>query len=52
MINEQWQTVNGYDKYQISNMGRVYSSYTGKYLHPTIDSDGYLVVGLYNNGIH
>ena len=50
---ESWHNIfiNGkYSGYSISSFGRVQSSYTGKYLKPGKDRDGYLHVNLYING--
>jgi hypothetical protein len=38
---EQWKRVKGYDKYEISDQGRVWSEYRGKLLKPTRERSGH-----------
>ena len=47
---ELWKSIVGFEDYRISSEGRVWSIKSNKYLSPTKDSDGYLIVGLFNNG--
>jgi hypothetical protein len=50
-MDEIWVTIKDFDKYQISNLGRIKSSYYNKVLKPAKDPHGYLHVSLYKNGI-
>ena len=48
---EEWKDIIGYEgRYRVSSFGKIYSSISNKLLNPTIDSDGYEVVGLFING--
>lgn len=50
-MNEIYKDIQGYEgKYQISNLGNVYSLITNKILKPQKNIHGYLKVGLYKNG--
>lgn len=54
-INEIWKKIEGYENYEVSNMGRVRSlNYNGtgkmKIMRPGKKSGGYLFVCLYKNG--
>lgn len=50
MKEEIWRPVVGYeDYYQVSNYGRVKSSYCGRVLKPELTNDGYLRVELWKN---
>lgn len=50
--NEEWRDIQGYEGlYQVSNYGRVKSLKTDIIMHPGKDSNGYLFVQLYSNGI-
>ncbi|WP_299988767.1 NUMOD4 domain-containing protein [uncultured Pontibacter sp.] len=53
-VNEVWVDIPGYDgDYQVSNIGRVKSlKKKERILKPTINRDGYLVLGLCKNGIN
>ena len=46
-INEEWRSIDGYINYQVSNIGRVRNSKTGRILTPQINRGGYYQVGLY-----
>lgn len=49
-MEEIWKFIEGFDnKYEVSNLGRVRSHKTSKYLKPYCNNDGYLVVGLSKN---
>jgi len=48
-MNEQYATIKGFDKYQISTFGNILNKKRNKILKPALDKDGYCVVGLYNN---
>jgi len=50
IINEEWRSVDCYINYQVSNIGRVRNSKTGRILKPNLSSNGYLTVGLSKNG--
>lgn len=48
---EEWRDVVGYeDLYEVSNLGKIRSSYTGRILSPGI-SQGYYYVALYKDGL-
>ena len=49
-MKEIWKTINGFNNYQISSLGRVRSITTGKVLNGTADENGYLKVRLYKAG--
>ena len=49
-MTENWKPVNGFDKYLISDMGRVKSLYTNRFLKPYDHCDGYKQVNLFNKG--
>ena len=57
---EIWKTVEGFENYEISNLGRLkvnlkfrkYRSYQSKILNPNLDKDGYLTTGLSKEGKH
>ncbi len=49
IINEEWRSVSGNAKYQVSNIGRVRHVETERIMKPSITKDGYSQVGLYNN---
>ncbi len=50
---EIWKKVEGFENYEVSNLGRVKSLYYNKekILKQTIDGTGYFIVNLYGNGI-
>ena len=51
-MNEIYKDIQGYeDKYQISNLGNVYSLITNKILKPRLTLDGYYQVDLCKNGV-
>ena len=50
IINEIWRTITGFENYQVSNIGRVRNTRTGRILQPCDDSDGYHTIHLYMNG--
>ena len=45
-IIEEFRLIQEFEDYQISNMGRVYSLKTKRILSSTINSRGYLKIGL------
>lgn len=47
-MNERWLPVRRFPTYWISTLGRVYSTRTGKFLKPQIDSSGHFQVRLTN----
>ena len=49
IINEQWRSIDGYINYQVSNIGRVRNSNTGKILKPTLNKSGYYRLILWSN---
>ena len=50
-LNEVWEDIEGYNgKFQISNLGRVKNTETGKILSEKIDKDGYREVSLRKYG--
>lgn len=48
-MEEVWKPVVGYEDYEVSNLGRVYSKKSKIYLKPMVHRDGYLRVALYVN---
>ena len=51
-MKEIWKNIEGFGGlYQVSNLGRVKSSYTNRVLKGYKDTCGYLLVGLYKNNI-
>ena len=50
-MKEQWKEIENYEDYVISDRGRVFSYYTKKFLKSGKDGHGYLLVGLWKNGI-
>lgn len=51
-MNEIYKNIQGYEgKYQISNLGNVYSLITNKILKPRLTLDGYYQVDLCKNGV-
>lgn len=55
MLNEVWKDIDGYDgKYQVSNLGQIRSTYSGKkhritILKPMVQKNGYLYVALWKD---
>lgn len=49
-MDEIFRKIDGYENYQISNLGRVINNKTNKILKPGINSSGYLYVNLCKNG--
>ena len=47
-MEEIWKTIDGYENYQVSNMGKVKNIITGKVLKQHNNGNGYLHVCLYN----
>ena len=47
--DEEWRPVAGFDMYEISNFGRVYTYYKHCILKPNYDQYGYLRVDLYRD---
>ena len=45
-----WKTVDGYEKYEVSDAGNVKNVRTGRTLGRRLDKDGYPSVYLYSNG--
>ena len=48
---EYFKKIKGYENYLISNQGRVFNFKFKKFLKPTKDRGGYLLVNLWKNGI-
>ena len=46
---ETFVKIEGFDNYEVSNLGRVRNIKSGRVLKPRLDKDGYLVHGLYQN---
>lgn len=51
MLDEVWVTVDGLERYAVSNFGRVINQERGNELKPSADKNGYLRVGLSRNGV-
>lgn len=49
MSDEEWKEIKGYPNYMISSCGNLYNNSSGRYLHPTLTKNGYLVITLYKN---
>jgi hypothetical protein len=49
---EEWRVIGGFDRYSVSNTGRVRNDTTGRILKGRLGGGGYLIVRLYNNGVH
>ena len=54
ILNEEWRSIDGYINYQVSNIGRVRNSNTGRILTNTLSNRGYYEVRLscHTNRIH
>lgn len=48
-MKEQFITVKDFPNYEVSNLGRIRNTKTGKFLKPTTTNGGYLRVWLYND---
>jgi len=48
-MTEVFKTIEIYDTYSVSNEGRVRNDTTGKFLKGSVDTKGYLQVGLYKD---
>jgi hypothetical protein len=51
LTNESFKFIKGYEKYMISDEGRVFSIKSHKFFKPSINTCGYYIVDLYKNGI-
>lgn len=49
-MNEKWSTNESLENYEVSNIGRVRNSKTGRVLSPSLDSKGYETVKVKENG--
>ena len=49
LIDEKWVTVDGLERYAVSNYGRVINQERGNELKPSADKHGYMRVGLSRN---
>lgn len=49
-LNEFWLPIPGFERYLISNLGRVFSKITNRVMKPSKDGGGYLQVKLWKNG--
>jgi hypothetical protein len=50
-IEEVWVTIDGLERYAVSNFGRVINQERGNELNPSPDANGYLRVGLSRKGV-
>lgn len=50
-LDEVWVTVDGLERYAVSNYGRVINQERGNELTPSPDANGYLRVGLTRKGV-
>ena len=48
---EEWRTVHGFPKYEVSNKGRIRNLNSGRFIKPSIDKRGYEYVCLRKDGI-
>lgn len=46
---EEWKAINGYDAYEVSNLGNIRNKETMRILKPRKDKGGYLQINLYRN---
>ena len=46
IVNEEWKSIDGFIKYQVSNIGRVRNANTGRFLKPSVNERGYNAVTL------
>ena len=51
IINEIWRTITGFVNYQVSNIGRVRNTNTGRILKPGKNGRGYYYVNLYQDKV-
>ena len=51
IINEIWRTITGFVNYQVSNIGRVRNTHTGRMLKPGKNARGYYFVILYQDKV-
>jgi len=51
VVEEKWLPIVDYEKYQVSDLGRVKNIKTGKFISCRSDKNGYLRVGLYDDMI-
>ena len=51
IINEIWRTITGFVNYQVSNIGRVRNTNTGRILKPSRNARGYDYVTLYQDKV-
>lgn len=49
-IKEIWKDIKGYENYQVSNLGRVYSRYKDRVISSYTTKDGYKRIGLTRDG--
>lgn len=47
---ENWKTINNFENYEVSDLGRVRNKKTGKVLKPKISNSGYEYISLYKKG--
>ena len=50
MEKEFWKQIEGFDNYQISNIGRVKNIKFDRLVKPLLDNRGYIMVNLYKDG--
>ena len=50
MEKEFWKEIEGFDNYQISNLGRVKNIKFDRLVKPLLDNRGYIMVNLYKDG--
>ena len=51
IINEVWRSISEYMNYQVSNIGRVRNTETGKILKHGMGTTGYYIVSLTKDGV-
>ena len=49
---ETFVKINGFEKYEVSNLGKVRNIKNGRILKPKLHRDGYLTYGLYENKLN
>lgn len=48
LINVEWKSIAGFEKYEVSNNGKVRNANTKRVLTPFIDKDGFVRINLYD----
>lgn len=46
---ELWKTIKGFEKYEVSNTGKVRNAKTKKIINPYVSKEGFFTINIYNN---